>query len=124
MMPPPTIAAVKAAVAAEFGVPLAIMTAETRRRAAAHPRQAAMAMVDKLTGRSTTVIGRHFGGRDHTTVIFARDQVALRRARDPALDRSLRRIEALFAEPEPEPQPQLQLAFLDGPLFDLAMAPA
>lgn len=34
-------------------------------------RQVAMYLCRKLTGRSTTEIGKKFGGRDHSTVIHA-----------------------------------------------------
>ncbi len=121
----PSIAEVQWAVAADFRVPIAAMSSETREYASAHPRQAAMALALSLTGRSSTVVGRHFGGRDHSTALFARDQVAARRARDPDLDRRLRRLEAhLTNGPPPAIPAPVQLAFLDGPLFDLVGAPA
>lgn len=121
----PTIAEVQEAVAAHFKLPLSAMTSETRQRAIAWPRQAAMAVALRTTGRSCVVVGRHFGGRDHTTVLFARDQVATRRAADNDLDKRLRRIEAQLTDgPGPASDDPVQLAFLDGPLFDRAAVPA
>lgn len=37
----------------------------------ARPRMVAMVLAREFTGASTTQIGIHFGGRDHTTVIHA-----------------------------------------------------
>ena len=42
-----------------------------RAREVARPRQMAMYLAKKLTQKSLPEIGRHFGGRDHTTVIHA-----------------------------------------------------
>jgi chromosomal replication initiator protein len=48
-----------------------------------HPRQMAMAMVREFTRFSLPEIGRRFGGRDHTTVIYALRAVAKRALQDP-----------------------------------------
>ena len=47
------------------------MTSARRSRAVARPRQMAMYLAKKLTPRSYPEIGRKFGGRDHTTVLYA-----------------------------------------------------
>jgi chromosomal replication initiator protein len=41
-----------------------------RSRAIARPRQVAMFLCKKLTTRSLPEIGRKFGGRDHTTILY------------------------------------------------------
>lgn len=115
------IAHIKAAVAAEFGVPEAVMVSPRQDRATAHPRQVAMAIAYHLTPCSPATIGRVFGGRDRTTVLHARDAVLMRRERDGDLDKRIRRLEEFLRPPTP-PGPELQLAFLDGPLFDWAQA--
>lgn len=120
--PPPTIAAVQAAVAEAFRLPLAAMKGEVRDRDRAWPRQAGMALAFKITGRSSTVIGRAFGGRDHTTVLYAVRAVAERRARDPDLDAKLRRVERQLTCADQTRRADYQPSFLHGPLFDLAGA--
>ena len=46
------------------------MMSANRARAIARPRQVAMYLCKKLTTRSFPEIGRKFGGRDHTTVMY------------------------------------------------------
>lgn len=59
------------AVATRFGIRLAEMTSHRRARAVARPRQVAMYLSRVLTPLSLPQIGRHFGNRDHTTVLHA-----------------------------------------------------
>ncbi len=67
----PTIAAVQAAVCVAFNVLPIDMISQRRGREVARPRQIAMYLARQLTPYSLPVIGRHFGNRDHTTVIHA-----------------------------------------------------
>lgn len=67
----PSIRDIKAEVAARYGVRVADLEGPSRARPLAHYRQEAMAQAYEHTGKSTTVIGREFGGRDHTTVLHA-----------------------------------------------------
>ena len=50
-----------------------------------HPRQVAMYLSRELTDSSLPRIGRHFGGRDHTTVIHATSKIARLDPRGSAL---------------------------------------
>lgn len=120
-----SIERIKAAVAAEFEVPLNSMVSAQRGRDIARPRQVAMALACDLTPHSTPLIGRLFGGRDHTTVMYARARVAELRAGDADLDRRVRRIkDGLTPSPPIATPEEWQLAFLDGPLFDRELEPA
>jgi Bacterial dnaA protein helix-turn-helix len=56
-----------------------------RHRDLAYPRQVAMALSRELTDCSYPLIGRLFGDRDHTTVLFAVRKIAQQAARNPAL---------------------------------------
>jgi chromosomal replication initiator protein len=46
-----------------------------RSQAVAYPRQVAMYLSRELTDASLPMIGKEFGGRDHTTVIHAKDKI-------------------------------------------------
>jgi chromosomal replication initiator protein len=61
-------------------------------RERAHPRQEAMYLATILTAQGLSAIGRHFGGRDHTTVIHARKSVTKRLRTDDELRNHLRRV--------------------------------
>jgi chromosomal replication initiator protein len=53
-----------------YNVRLSDLMSANRSRAIARPRQIAMFLCKKLTTRSLPEIGRKFGGRDHTTILY------------------------------------------------------
>ncbi|QDP48368.1 MAG: putative bacterial DnaA helix-turn-helix protein [Prokaryotic dsDNA virus sp.] len=61
---------IKRIVAHHYGITVDDLCGPSRKRDYAHPRQVAYWMMQKHAGLSTTQIGRQFGGRDHTTVMF------------------------------------------------------
>jgi len=65
------IEAIKRACCAEFEVRKAELESPKRRRQIVVARMIGMAVARRLTSRSTTQIGRRFGGRDHSTVLYA-----------------------------------------------------
>ena len=62
-------------VASYFKIRVNDLTAKTRTRSIARPRQVAMALAKELTRLSLPEIGKAFGGRDHTTVIHAQRKI-------------------------------------------------
>jgi chromosomal replication initiator protein len=60
------------------------LLSSTRTARIAWPRQLAMYLARELTGESLPAIGRHFGGRDHTTVMHACRRTSARIAADAA----------------------------------------
>jgi chromosomal replication initiator protein len=66
-----SIGAIQAAVSAHFGVSAQELLSSSRSARVAWPRQLAMYLARELTDESLPAIGRHFGGRDHTTVMYA-----------------------------------------------------
>jgi len=61
------------------------LTAKSRSRSIARPRQMAMALSKELTGKSLPEIGQAFGGRDHTTVLHACRKIVELQAEDSAI---------------------------------------
>ncbi|SDS70240.1 MULTISPECIES: chromosomal replication initiator protein DnaA [Corynebacterium] len=66
-----TAAAIKDAAAEYFGVTLEQITGAGKTRQVAHARQLAMYLCRELTELSLPRIGDEFGGKDHTTVMYA-----------------------------------------------------
>ncbi len=54
-----------------FDVPIDKLKEKTRKRAIVQARQLSMFLAKNLTKNSLKVIGKHFGGRDHSTVIHS-----------------------------------------------------
>tara|TARA_B100000315_G_scaffold260644_1_gene323675 strand:+ start:3315 stop:4646 length:1332 start_codon:yes stop_codon:yes gene_type:complete len=65
------IAEVQNAVASRFGIKVADIKSKKRTKALVLPRQIAMYLSRDLTELSYPEIGRHFGGKDHTTIMHA-----------------------------------------------------
>ena len=62
-------------VAEHSDIRLADMTSKRRPEHIAFPRQIAMYLCRELTDLSLPKIGERFGGRDHSTVVFAVNKV-------------------------------------------------
>ena len=63
-------------VADYFNIRASDLLSSKRSRTIARPRQVAMALAKELTNHSLPEIGENFGGRDHTTVLYATRKVA------------------------------------------------
>lgn len=72
------VAHIQAMVAAYYEIPVREMFSERRHREVAWPRQVAMYLAYETTPKSLPEIGRIFGNRDHTTVIYAIKQIQKR----------------------------------------------
>ena len=66
-----TAATIKEAAAEYFRVPMDKLTGAGKTRVVAHARQLAMYLCRELTDLSLPKIGQEFGGKDHTTVMYA-----------------------------------------------------
>lgn len=62
-------------VTEHFNVKLSELQSRKRTNAIAHPRQVAMYLARKITRHSLEEIGGFFGGRDHSTVLYAVDKI-------------------------------------------------
>lgn len=66
-----SIAGIQRFVAEQFEITVQDMVAHRKTDGIVRPRQTAMFLCKILTPRSFPEIGKHFGGRDHTTVLHA-----------------------------------------------------
>jgi chromosomal replication initiator protein len=71
-----------ALVSEQFSVKVEALFGQRRTRSVALPRQVAMYLLRQLTELSLVDIGRVFGGRDHSTVIYACEKVGTMVATD------------------------------------------
>lgn len=95
----PAIVTIQQAVADHFGTRLIDMTSARRARSVARPRQVAMYLCRHLTEFSLPEIGRHFGRRDHTTVMHAIHMVGYLIERDEQIAAAVEAIRAALASP-------------------------
>lgn len=71
-----TIAAIQARVALHFGFKVAELRGHRRFRRVSRARAIALYLSRELTSASYPEIGQRFGGKDHSTVIYAHRRVA------------------------------------------------
>lgn len=72
-----------------FNLPIDQLRAKTRKKDVVIARQTAMYISKQLTDHSLITIGLHFGGRDHSTVIHALENVNKRIKNDPAFKQQI-----------------------------------
>ena len=80
-----TVENIQKTVAEYYKIRLADLSAKTRSRSIARPRQVAMSLAKELTSKSLPEIGQAFGGRDHTTVLHACRKIAELREADAGI---------------------------------------
>jgi len=88
----PTVAEIVRVTSAEFSLPAAEITGTSRSRTTASARRMAMFLARQLTDLSLIAIGRHFGGRDHTTVLYSCRRVQQQLSDDPETRTQLERL--------------------------------
>ena len=81
-----TIENIQKSTAEYFKLRVAEILSKKKSRSIARPRQIAMALTKELTNHSLPEIGDAFGGRDHTTVLYACRKVKELRESDPFID--------------------------------------
>ena len=84
-----TMENIQKTVADYYKIKVAEMYSKKRTRNFARPRQIAMALSRELTNHSFPEIGEAFGGRHHTTVMHACDEIDILRQNDPTFTRDI-----------------------------------
>jgi chromosomal replication initiator protein len=98
---PRSVLEIQAAACEHFGLSSEELLSSARTPRIAWPRQVAMYLARELTGESLPSIGRHFGGRDHTTVLHAWRRTTARIATDQA---SREAVEKLCSQLDSKPE--------------------
>jgi chromosomal replication initiator protein len=96
-----TIGEIQAATCVQFGVSPDELVSSTRSSRVAWPRQLAMYLSRELTDESLPAIGRHFGGRDHTTVLHAWRRANTRISSDEESRQAVERVCKALDCPQP-----------------------
>lgn len=81
-----TIETIQRIVCEHLGIPDDMIRAKSRKKEVALARQISMFMSKQFTNHSLKTIGLHFGGRDHSTVIHAIQNINKLRKNDPTID--------------------------------------
>ncbi|MCB0218666.1 MAG: chromosomal replication initiator protein DnaA [Chrysiogenetes bacterium] len=95
----PTIENIQKLVAEQFNVKISDIKGPRKHKIVALPRQVAMFLCRKLTGASFPEIGEKFGGRDHSTVIYACEKIDNAMKQDLNLRHRLQTIEQALNHP-------------------------
>lgn len=80
-------------VCEHFEVPVDKLREKTRKRAIVQARQLSMYLAKNFTKNSLKVIGKHFGGRDHSTVIHSCQAIQNLMDTDPGFKESVKDIQ-------------------------------
>ncbi len=81
----PAMGDILALVTEAYDVKLSDLQSKKRTQAVVLPRQVAMFLARRITRHSLEEIGGFFGGRDHSTVLYAIDKIDTLAASDPAM---------------------------------------
>jgi chromosomal replication initiator protein len=87
------VAQIQQLAAKDFDVSVESLRGKRRTNTIALARQVAIYLTKRLTSLTLVEIGRNFGNRDHSTVLYAIEKIDTLRKRDPAMDQRVDRIE-------------------------------
>ncbi|MHB1681715.1 MAG: chromosomal replication initiator protein DnaA [Bacilli bacterium] len=89
---PLSILDVQKVVCTHYHLRIDDLVSRSRQKDIAYPRQIAMYLARKLTGLSLPKIGKEFGGRDHTTVLYAYDKITSEINSDGRMEQLIRQL--------------------------------
>lgn len=88
-----TIEAIQRAVARQFGIRVADLKDKNNSHNVVVPRQIAMYLAHQMTEASLPEIGRQFGNKHHTTVLYSVSKIDEQRRSDKDLDHTLDKLQ-------------------------------
>ncbi len=91
-----TVELIQEVVANHYQIKLQDMKSAARLRTLAFPRQVAMYLSRKLTNLSLPVVGQSFGGKDHTTIMYACEKIEAMQNEDSAFRQELEGLERML----------------------------
>ncbi|MEZ5953260.1 MAG: DnaA/Hda family protein [Hyphomonas sp.] len=94
----PSIELVKKAAMKVFNVSKADLESPSKARAVVYPRQIAMYLCREQTRKSLPQIGRAFGRRDHTTILYAHRKIAREMQKDAELVTDIAKVSCAIQE--------------------------
>ncbi len=94
----PTIDVIKKATLKIFPIARADLEGPSKMQSFVYPRQIAMYLCRTMTRKSFPQIGRAFGKRDHTTVLYAFRRIEKALPEDPRLADDIARVEAVILD--------------------------
>lgn len=97
-----SIRQIKRVVAAYFDVEVGEIESHCRTARIVHIRHVAMYLTKVVTGRSLPEIGKHYGRRDHTTVLHAVRKIERQKAGDPDLAKAIEQLKTVLQPQERE----------------------
>jgi len=92
----PTVKNIQNVVANHFDISVMDMVSARRTKNLILPRHVALYLAKEMTELSYPVIGRYFGGRDHSTIIHAVEKITARMESEPELKRTIDGLRGLF----------------------------
>jgi len=114
----PSIKAIQRLVCRHYDISELDLLSDRRQRVLIEPRHIAMYLAKHMTPASLPEIGRHFGGRDHTTIIHAVNRVERLLKQQPGFADTVARLRALLDD-----DPSRSLNAWQGPTWNGAAAP-
>ncbi|MDX2165670.1 MAG: chromosomal replication initiator protein DnaA [Deltaproteobacteria bacterium] len=96
-----SVEAIQAMISSRFGVSVADLISHRREREVSYPRQLAMYLSRTVAEASFPTIAEKFGGRDHSTVMYAVRVIETRRAAEAEVDQTLAGIEGELRQAAP-----------------------
>jgi chromosomal replication initiator protein len=87
-----SIEAIQRRVAERFGLSVLQLKSKSNAKSIAYPRQVAMYLAKQMAGASLPEIGRVFGGKHHTTVLYSVNKIEALRKTDKDLARALHQL--------------------------------
>jgi chromosomal replication initiator protein len=94
-----SVDAILQVVSQHFRLPVSELKSHRRTRAVSFPRQVAMYLSRTVAEASFPAIAEKFGGRDHSTVMYAVQRLEQRRGTDPSLGQLLDGLELQLRQP-------------------------